>query len=95
MLVGAFSSNAYSFPRATNDADIVVEYRAGMFDSLFSATWRRIPFGVASHVRSHHGHAAQYDGYLPTNFEIEFFRLGQIRMICRDSRVAVICCFRS
>ncbi len=33
MLVGAFSSNAYSFPRATNDADIVVEYRAGMFDS--------------------------------------------------------------
>jgi hypothetical protein len=26
MLVGVFSSNAYDYPRATKDADIVIEY---------------------------------------------------------------------
>ncbi len=26
MLVGAFSSNAYGYPRATKDADIVIQY---------------------------------------------------------------------
>jgi hypothetical protein len=30
MLVGAFSSNAYGYPRATKDADIVIEYEEGV-----------------------------------------------------------------
>jgi hypothetical protein len=28
MLVGAFSSNAYGYPRATKDADIVIRWEA-------------------------------------------------------------------
>ena len=30
MLVNAFSSNAYGYPRATKEADIVIEYEEGV-----------------------------------------------------------------
>jgi hypothetical protein len=34
MLVGAFSSNAYGYPRATKDADIVIEYEEGVLRKI-------------------------------------------------------------
>jgi hypothetical protein len=37
MLVGAFSSNAYGYPRATKDADIVMEYRQGVLTKIVAS----------------------------------------------------------
>lgn len=37
MLVGAFSSNAYGYPRSTNDADIVIEYQDGILSKIGKA----------------------------------------------------------
>ena len=34
MLTGAFASNAYGYPRATQDADIVIEYSEGVLRRL-------------------------------------------------------------
>ncbi|MFN7804082.1 MAG: hypothetical protein ACK5TO_08720, partial [Planctomycetaceae bacterium] len=34
MLVGAFSSNAYGYPRSTNDADVVIEFHAGILKTI-------------------------------------------------------------
>jgi hypothetical protein len=39
MLVGAFSSNAYGYPRATKVADIVIEYHAGVLDTIRASFW--------------------------------------------------------
>jgi hypothetical protein len=34
MPVGAFSSNAYGYPRVTKDADIVIEYQEGVLTKI-------------------------------------------------------------
>lgn len=76
MLVGAFSSNAYSIARSTKDADFVVTLEPGDLTKLLDRLGdefrleRQMRFETITHsVRN-------VITYLPTQFDIELFRLG-------------------
>lgn len=76
MVVGSFSSNAYSFPRATKDADIVVEFKLGDLDRVTDFldenfyVDRQMSFETITHsVRN-------VLTWRPTGFDIELFRLN-------------------
>jgi hypothetical protein len=76
MLVGAFSSNAYGYPRATKDADIVIQYREGLLAKVCKLLGEDFWLDPQSGFELKTGSIRNIVTYIPTKFEIEFFRLG-------------------
>lgn len=75
MLVGAFSSNAYGFPRSTNDADIVIQYQPGAIGRLYGALGDQFELDPQTGFEVMTGSLRDVIRYVPTRFEIELFRL--------------------
>jgi hypothetical protein len=76
MIVGAFSSNAYGYPRATKDADIVVQYKEGLLTTLCTSLGADFKFDPQAGFELMTGSSRNILTYVPTKFEIELFRLG-------------------
>ena len=76
MLVGAFSSNAYGYPRATKDADIVIEYQEGVLAKICSSLGDDFKLDPQTGFELITGSIRNILTYSPTKFEIELFRLG-------------------
>ena len=76
LLVGSFSSNFYSYPRATNDADIELQFRDGDLTRI----WERLgPDFIVDPQTSFEmltGTLRDVITFRPTKFDIEFYRLG-------------------
>lgn len=77
MLVGAFSSNAYGYPRATKDADIVIEYEEGVLKKICESLGRDFKLDPQTGFELMTGSIRNILTYTPTKFEIELFRLGK------------------
>lgn len=76
MLVGAFSSNAYGYPRATKDADIVIEYEEGVLKKICDSLGSDFKLDPQTGFEIMTGSIRNILTYSPTKFEIELFRLG-------------------
>jgi len=76
MLVGAFSSNAYGYPRSTNDADIVIQYQVGLLETVCAWLGDDFKLDPQAGFELKTGTIRNIMTYIPTKFEIEFFRLG-------------------
>ena len=77
MLVGAFSSNAYGYPRATKDADIVIEYQDGVLGKICASLGPDFKLDPQTGFEIMTGSIRNILTYSPTKFEIELFRLGK------------------
>ncbi len=77
MMVGAFSSNAYGYPRATNDADFVIEYREGALSTLRKSLGIEYDLDPQMSFELMTGSIRNILTFKPTKFDIELFRLGQ------------------
>ncbi len=77
MLVGAFSSNAYGYPRATKDADIVIEYQEGVLAKICASLGPDFKLDPQTGFELMTGSIRNILTYSPTKFEIELFRLGK------------------
>jgi hypothetical protein len=77
MIVGAFSSNAYGYPRATKDADIVVEYKDGILAAIGSSLGADFKLDPQVGFEVLTGSIRHVLTYVPTKFEVELFRLGK------------------
>jgi hypothetical protein len=77
MLVGAFSSNAYGYPRATKDADIVIEYEEGVLKKICESLGSDFKLDPQTGFELMTGSIRNIITYSPTKFEIELFRLGK------------------
>lgn len=77
MLVGAFSSNAYGYPRATKDADIVIEYEEGVLKKICDSLGSDFKLDPQTGFEIMTGSIRNILTYSPTKFEIELFRLGK------------------
>lgn len=76
MLVGAFSSNAYGYPRATKDADIVIEYRQGVLTEIVASLGADFQLDPQQGIEIMTGAVRNIMTFSPTKFEIELDRLG-------------------
>lgn len=76
MLVGSFSSNYYSYPRATNDADIVIQYSKGDLDRIRNCLGDDYSLDVQMSFETLTGSVRNVLTFKPTKFDIEIFRLG-------------------
>jgi hypothetical protein len=76
MLVGAFSSNVYGYPRATKDADIVIDYREGILSKICATLGNNFKLDPQTGFEMITGSIRNIITYSPTKFEIELFRLG-------------------
>lgn len=76
MLVGAFSSNAYGYPRATKDADIVIEFQTGVLQRIRDSLNDDFSLDPQSGFELITGSVRNILTFSPTKFEIELFRLG-------------------
>ncbi len=77
MLVGAFSSNVYGYPRATKDADIVIKYEDGVLSKLCSSLGDDFKLDRQTGFEVMTGSIRNVLTYVPTKFDIELFRLGE------------------
>ena len=77
MLVGAFSSNAYGYPRATKDADIVIEYEEGVLKKICESLGSDFKLDPQTGFELMTGSIRNILTFTPTKFEIELFRLGK------------------
>lgn len=77
MIVGAFSSNAYGYPRATNDADIVVQCTEGLLATICASLGADFKLDPQAGFEIMTGSSRYILTYVPTKFEIELFRLGE------------------
>ncbi len=77
MLVGAFSSNAYGYPRATKDADIVFEFKEGVLNEISAALGEDFRLELQTGCELMTGSIRNILTYTPTKFEIELFRLSE------------------
>lgn len=77
MLVGAFSSNAYGYPRATKDADIVIEYEEGVLKRICESLGSDFKLDPQTGFELMTGSIRNIITYSPTKFEIELFRLSK------------------
>lgn len=77
MLVGAFSSNAYGYPRATKDADIVIQYEEGVLKKICESLGSDFKLDPQTGFELMTGSIRNILTYTPTKFEIELFRLGK------------------
>ena len=75
MLVGAFSSNAYGYPRATKDADIVIEYEEGVLKKICESLGSDFKLDPQTGFELMTGSIRNILTFTPTKFEIELFRL--------------------
>ncbi len=76
MLTGAFASNAYGYPRATQDADIVIEYSEGVLRRLRETLGQDFQIDPQPGFELKTGTIRNLLVHLPTKFEVELFRLG-------------------
>lgn len=76
MLVDAFSSNAYSYPRATKDADIVIKYQEGVLNKICASLGKDFQLDPQTGFELMTGSIRNILTYSPTKFEIVLFRLG-------------------
>lgn len=76
MLVGAFSSNAYGYPRSTNDADIVIAYRQGALARIRDSLGDDFVLDPQMSFELKTGSVRNVLTFLPTKFDIELFHLG-------------------
>lgn len=75
MLVGAFSSNAYGYPRNTNDADMVIEYHAGILQTIQDSLGKEFRLNPQKSFELLTGSIRNILTHIPTRFEIELFHL--------------------
>ena len=76
MVVGAFSSNAYSIGRSTKDADFVVALRTGQLTALMQRLGAEFHLDRQLQLETLTGSKRNIVTYLPTKFQIELFRLN-------------------
>ena len=76
MLVGSFSSNAYSYPRATNDADIELNYVDGDLSRIRERLDGDFVINSQMSFELITGTVRNILTFQPTKFDIELFRLG-------------------
>lgn len=76
MLVGAFSSNAYGIPRSTKDADFVVVLESGDLARVIDQLGEEFRLDRQIQMETITGSTKNVITYVPTKFEIEFFRLS-------------------
>ncbi len=76
MLVGSFSSNYYSYPRASNDADIVLQYSAGVLGRIRQRLDDNYLLDRQSSFETITGSVRNVLTFKPTKFDIELFRLS-------------------
>lgn len=76
MLVGAFSSNLYGVPRATNDADIVVRFDSFNLIDFCTRLGREFVLDRQMMIEGFTGSVRNVISFTPTGFQIEVFRLG-------------------
>ncbi len=74
MLVGAFSSNAYAIPRTTNDADFVVDLASGDLRRIVDRLGADFHLDPQMRFETITNSVRNVVTYLPTRFDIEFFR---------------------
>lgn len=79
MLVGAFSSNLYGVPRATNDADIVVQFDSFDLVEFCNALGNDFLLDRQMMIEGFTGSVRNVITFTPTGFQIEVFRLGEDR----------------
>ncbi len=77
MVVGAFSSNAYSIGRSTKDADFVVALRSGQLTELMERLGADFWLDRQLQLEALTGSKRNVVTYLPTKFQIELFRLNE------------------
>ena len=76
MVVGSFSSNFYSYPRATKDADIVVEFDESTLDLMMGQLGTEHQLDRQMSFELSTGTVRNVITYAPTGFDIELFRLS-------------------
>ena len=76
MLVGSFSSNYYSYPRATKDADIVFQYSDGDLGRIRQRLNDDFELDLQMNFETITGSIRNVLTYKPTKFDIELFRLS-------------------
>ena len=76
MLVGALSSNLYGVPRATNDADLVVEFAAFNLVEFCHRLGDDFQLDRQMMIEGLTGSVRNVITYTPASFQIEVFRLG-------------------
>jgi hypothetical protein len=77
MLVGAFSSNLYGVPRATNDADVVVHFESFNLTDFCRSLGADFVLDPQAMMEGFTGSVRNVVTFTPTGFEIELFRLGE------------------
>lgn len=77
MIVGAFSSNAYSVGRSTKDADFVVSLKWPQLGELMEHLGPDFRLDPQLQFETLTGSVRNIIRFLPTKFEIELFRLNQ------------------
>jgi len=76
MLVGAFSSNIYGIPRSTKDADIVVAFDTMQISEFCKQLGPDFQLDRQMMIEGFTGSVRNVVRFKPTDFDIEFFRLG-------------------
>ena len=76
MLVGAFSSNAYGIARSTHDADFVVVVKPGQLRAFVDRLGPEFSLDRQIRMEGITGSVRNVVTYLPSNFQIELFRLN-------------------
>ncbi|WP_417738578.1 hypothetical protein [Rosistilla oblonga] len=77
MLVGSYSSNVYGIPRATADADFVLEFGGNAMDSLQQELGSDFRLDSQTEFELITGTTRRVLYYLPRDFTIELFQLSQ------------------
>ncbi len=76
ILVGGFSSNAYGIARSTHDADFVVVVKPGQLRALVDRLGPEFSLDRQIRMEGITGSVRNVVTYLPSNFQIELFRLN-------------------
>jgi hypothetical protein len=76
LLVGAFSSNLYGVPRATNDADVVVQFESFNLVEFCARLGDDFVLDRQMLMEGFTGSVRNVINFKPTGFTIEIFRLG-------------------
>jgi hypothetical protein len=76
MVVGAFSANAYGVGRSTNDADLVVSVGSDRLRELVGHLGPEFRLDPQMQLEGFTGSFRNVLTYLPTDFQIELFRLN-------------------
>lgn len=77
MLVGAFSSNLYGVPRATNDADIVAQFESFDLVNFCKDLGDEFVLDRQMMIEGFTGSVRNVITFAPTGFQVEVFRLGE------------------